>query len=506
MSRASLALLALCASARASLPSPAAKLQTDYLPSDQAILVDGTFPPRFSWLVSSADRGVTQASYRIVVTRETAPATQVWDSGVVTSSTTAQVSYGGAALESDSVYSWVVTWTDSAGQTAPPSSPARFGTGLLTQAEWAPSAWIGCAEGQGINFNQLRAEFDLALPNGVTVTQARAYITAVGYYDLRVNGGRAQQWPAMGHPVLDPGWTTYEMTSLYNAYDITSQLVPSGPNALAVFLGNGWPSINPVPGNNSYARVERSAAELVEARLSGPKPRKAGESNGELRQARIQVRVRSSDGKTAVWASTAAGFRRVQPRAVRGAGAAPLGAWMCGTGALLYDDVYNGCTYNAQLETTGWDAPNYPYPALGSWTQAVLKADPGGAHPTVMRPQAFPAVTVQAELVPTSIASPAPGVFVFDCSQNIAGHVRLTLPAPVPAGLNVKMRHAELLMHPPYGDKDGNIYVGNLRSALATDLYTTKGASEDAEVFEPMFTQVRETKPTRLTTFPTSYR
>jgi alpha-L-rhamnosidase len=123
-----------------------------------------------------------------------------------------------------------------------------------------------------------------------------------------------------------------------------------------------------------------------------------------------------------------------------------------------------------------------------------------------MRPQAFPAVTVQAELVPTSIASPAPGVFVFDCSQNIAGHVRLTLPAPVPAGLNVKMRHAELLMHPPYGDKDGNIYVGNLRSALATDLYTTKGASEDAEVFEPMFTQVRETKPTRLTTFPTSYR
>ena len=52
----------------------------------------------------------------------------------------------------------------------------------------------------------------------------------------------------------------------------------------------------------------------------------------------------------------------------------------------------------------------------------------------------------------------------------------------------------------------GNIYVGNLRSALATDLYTTKGASEDAEVFVPMFTQVRETKPTRLTTFPTSYR
>jgi alpha-L-rhamnosidase len=69
-----------------------------------------------------------------------------------------------------------------------------------------------------------------------------------------------------------------------------------------------------------------------------------------------------------------------------------------------------------------------------------------------------------------------------------AGFVRLTLPAPVPAGIPIKLRHAELLMHPPYGPKDGNIYVGNLRSALATDLYTTGGVSEGFEVFEPVFT------------------
>ena len=34
---------------------------------------------------------------------------------------------------------------------------------------------------------------------------------------------------------------TYEMRSLYNAYDITEQLRADAPNAIAVMLGNGWP-------------------------------------------------------------------------------------------------------------------------------------------------------------------------------------------------------------------------------------------------------------------------
>ena len=479
-----LALAALCCGAAlaASAPSPASNLLTEYLGADEAILIN-SLAPRFSWLVASADRGVDQASFRIVVTQETAPSAVVWDSGVVASAATTHVPYAGAPLASDTVYSWTVTWTDSNGATAPASAPARFGTGLLTQAEWAPSAWIGCPLGPSMH--QIRAEFDLGLAAGVTIQQARIYITAVGYYDLRVNGDWAGQWSGMTRPRLDPGWTTYEMTSLYNAYDITQSLVPSGPNAIAIMLGNGWPDIGPVPGNNSYAAAgeQPTPAELVAARLAGPRPHeKITDNNGELRQTRVQVRVRTSDGKTTTWASTAAGFRRA-----RGAGEAALGDWMCGAGALQYDNVYNGCTWDQTKATLGWDLPGYSY-ATGAWAPAVLKADPGGAHPTAMTPQAFPAVTVQAEIKPISVSSPAPGVYVLDFGQNFAGFVRLTLPAPVPAGLAIKLRHAELLMHPPYGPKDGNIYVGNLRSALATDLYTTGGVTEGFEVWEPVFT------------------
>ena len=242
-----------------------------------------------------------------------------------------------------------------------------------------------------------------------------------------------------------------------------------------------------MPGNSSYdveASAVPSAAELIAARLAGPAPfAKVTDNNGELRQVRVQIRVRTSDGKVATWASTAGGFERVGAP-LRGVAA---GEWMCGAGALQYDNVYNGCTWDQSKATIGWDLPSYNY-SSGAWTAAVLMADPGGAHPTTMTPQSFPAVSAQAEIVPISISSPAPGVFIFDLGQNIAGFVRLTLPAPVPAGLVIKIRHAELLMHPPYGDRDGSIYVGNLRSALATDVYTTGGVSEGAEVFEPVFT------------------
>ena len=404
--------------ARGAPPTP--RRLTEYLGADEAILINSA-APRFSWLVSSADRAVDQASYRIAVTQETAPSAQVWDSGTVASGVTTHVAYAGSPLADDTVYSWTVTWTDSNGNSAPASAPARFGTGIA-QAAWAPSAWVGCPIGPSMH--QLRAEFDLGLAAGVTITQARAYISAVGYYDLRVNGNWAAQWPSMPRPRLDPGWTTYEMTALYNAYDITSQLVASGPNAIAITLGNGWPDIGPVPGNNSYAAEPLSSAELVAARLAGPRPfAKLTDNNGELRQARVQVRVRSSDGKVTTWASTAGGFRREGGRG-EAARAAALGDWMCGAGALQYDNVYNGCTWDQTKATIGWDMPNYSY-ATGGWVAAVLRADPGGAHPTAMVPQAFPAVTVQAEIKPISVSSPAPGVYVLDFGQNLSVHTRV---------------------------------------------------------------------------------
>lgn len=479
----------------ASNPLPPSNLLVEYM--ENPIVLD--IPdPRFYWLPNHMDRGISQTAYRIIV-NNTLTNTQVWDSQLVTSNSSTHIVYGGTPLVSDTKYSWAVMWVDSNGVSSDWSTINYFGTGFLTQAEWSGADWIGCPLHTGDdvpNYNQLRAEFGIGAAAGITVTQARMYITAVGYYSVRVNGNDAPQWPNYNRPILDPGWTTYEVRSLYNAYDLTNVLSTTGPNAIAVMLGNGWPDISPVPGNASYTGkfnknndtwIFGDADELIRRRLEGPPPHDADglqDNVGGNRQTRIIVIVHTSDGKSTTWTSTATAFQRGETKnSMIGA----TGTWMCGSGALIYDNVYNGCTYDARLETTGWDTPNYNY-GIGNWTNAVLFADPGGAHPTTMTAQTFPAVTIQEELIAQSMQSPAPGVYVFDLGQNFAGMIRLKLPAPISAGITITIRHAELLMHPPYGPKDGNIYVANLRSAKATDVYTTKGTSDgsDYEIFEPM--------------------
>ena len=129
------------------------------------------------------------------------------------------------------------------------------------------------------------------------------------------------------------------------------------------------------------------------------------------------------------------------------------------------------------------------YARASGWPAAVLAADPGGnVGPTAMTSQVMPPVSVVGLLPARTVNEVTPGVFVLDFGQNFAGYVRLRLPAPVPDSINVTLRHAEVLQHPPYGPQDGSIYVGNLRSARATDAYTTRASPDDDVIFEPMFT------------------
>ena len=167
--------LGLLAFAKASMPLPATNLRTEYV-TDPIVL--DVAAPRFYWIPNHPDRGVNQSSFHLQVNSITDGNVTVWDSGVVYTNATTHIVYNGASLKSDTVYAWTVSWTDNNAQAAPWSEWAYFGTGLLTQTEWN-AAWISCPmPGAGkANYNQIRAEFDLALPAGVTITQARMYIT-----------------------------------------------------------------------------------------------------------------------------------------------------------------------------------------------------------------------------------------------------------------------------------------------------------------------------------------
>ncbi|MBW3625114.1 MAG: alpha-L-rhamnosidase N-terminal domain-containing protein, partial [Armatimonadetes bacterium] len=71
-----------------------------------------------------------------------------------------------------------------------------------------------------------RREFTL----GKEVRRARAYVSGLGYYELRLNGQR------VGDRVLDPAWTDYSKRVFYSTYDVT-ELLRRGGNALGVMLG-----------------------------------------------------------------------------------------------------------------------------------------------------------------------------------------------------------------------------------------------------------------------------
>ena len=107
-------------------------------------------------------------------------------------------------------------------------------------SEWK-GKWIGGA-------NMLRKEITLS----GKVVRARAYVTALGYYELRINGEK------IGCNELDPAWTTYPVRVLYSTYDITAHL-RAGKNAFGAMIGGGWAS----------ARRGRRARSLQTTRLVG---------------------------------------------------------------------------------------------------------------------------------------------------------------------------------------------------------------------------------------------
>src|SRR6202158_5858309 len=108
------------------------------------------------------------------------------------------------------------------------------------------------------------------------------------------------------------------------------------------------------------------------------------------------------------------------------------------------------------------------------WQSPQLVAPPSGE---LVAQMAEP-LKVMETIRPISAKQLRPGIFIFDMGQNMVGWCRLKVSGA--RGTQVMLRHAETLQ------SNGELYVANLRSAQATDLYTLKGGAP--EIWEPRFT------------------
>ena len=125
-------------------------------------------------------------------------------------------------------YYWRVVGKDRKGKTLK-SKTAQFESGKFSPAQWS-ARWIG--DGKDMATEQapvFRKEFTVEkLPK-----EARTYISALGYYDMKINGRRVSDHH------MDPGFTSYSHRSLYATHDVTDFL-KKGTNTVEVTLGNGF--------------------------------------------------------------------------------------------------------------------------------------------------------------------------------------------------------------------------------------------------------------------------
>lgn len=296
----------------------------------------------------------------------------------------------------------------------------------------------------------LRTTFKTA---GKIVQGARLYVTARGIYEVFLNGKR------VGDDHYNPGLTQYNITHLYQTYDVTG-MIRHGGNVLGAMLGEGWWSGLLSFGNiwNHFGDRQSLLAKLVVTYKDG------------------SADTITTNGKT--WKYFAGG-------------------------PLLYSSLDLGEVYDAAREPAveGWTTAAYDD---SKWKSAVVVPLQGTAFPgpesgrmgAPGAPFTFDKLSligqigdnagVYRTLTAQSVKEVRPGVFVYDMGQNMVGVPRLTI-ANGRAGGSITLRYAEML-YPKLkesGNNIGMIMTENYRAALSQDVYTMKAGSQ---MFQPRFT------------------
>ncbi len=385
--------------------------------------------PRFSWKLISQERDVQQTGYQVIVGASLKGIKkgigQIWDTGKISGGQTVNLEYAGAFLQSNRTYYWrVKVWLDD--EVFVWSEPAIFHTGILDKSVWQ-SQWITTRDEIVHHSPLLRKEFQVEKK----IEQAVAYVTASGFYEFYLNGEK------VGNHVLDPGVTDYRETILYSTYNVTD-LLKNGTNAAGAMLGNGAWNFRKTEGRWSWGG--------------------GGASFGNPALF-MQLMITYSDGSQSVITSDK--------------------TWKTSPGPITFNNLYGGEDYDARKELSGWSAAGFDD---SDWQQVVIAKEPGGR----LASQLMPAIKVINTLQPVNQTNPAPGVYLFDLGQNIAGWWRMEVKGS--PGQVIRIRGAETLndsLFPKPLEEGDKLSTKHRYHAQTWTDYTLK--SNKTEVYEPRF-------------------
>jgi len=368
--------------------SPVFGLRCEYLSNPSGIDVQS---PRLSWILDAAGGVRGQSAYRVLVASSPeilqVDEGDLWDSGRVESAQTTWVEYDGEPLRSGQQAFWKVrVWTD-AGAASAWSPQASWSMGLIEASDWH-SKWIGEAlpegtdEGTPLPFPWLRKTFNLEQKP----ERAVAYVNALGYYELYVNGVKVDDH------VLSPVVSDFSKRTFYIAHEIADYLEP-GNNVVALWLGRGW-YVQGHPGVIHDGPLVRAQIEI--SMPDGSESEIVTDESWKLHESHLS----------------------------------PVGS-----GRVFGD--YGGERYDAALALPDWNSASLDD---SSWQSAAVFEPP---EVPATAPMVQPDRIVES-IKAFQVQPFEDGGWIIDMGKNFTGWLAINLPA-IPAGSMVKLEYSDQL-------------------------------------------------------------
>jgi alpha-L-rhamnosidase len=385
----------------------------------------GVEKPRFSWKFTSSRPDVAQTAYRIDV----AASARALDAGGD------ELLWTSGRVESDA--SLLVEYAGKSLESGKKyfwrvtiwtnhgetaqSDVQSWSTALFNDADWK-AQWIGVDNPESLQVEDNRT----ILPARYLRREFEATSRPVRAM-LYVSGVGSSvcyiNGKKAGDDVFGPLPTWYDASVPYLTYDVTA-LVREGANAIGVMLGNGRFLTMRERGMFGFG-LPRMIAQLDIEYVTGE-----------------HSTVLSDDS----WMAT-------------------------DRGAIRENNEFDGEKYDARLELGKWTESGYD---ASGWQKADLMEAPKGR----LTAQLSPSLKVMEELKPVSVKAVDGGRYIVDMGQNMVGLLQVRLKGKKDAP--VTMRFAEVL-----NSNGTELYVDNLRSAKATDVYTP--AADGTFTWEPAF-------------------
>ena len=247
------------------------------------------------------------------------------------------------------------------------------------------------------------------------ISDAVIYISGLGHYELTLNGKK------LGESQFDPLWSDYDKTVYYNTYNVTDLLEKE--NAIGVLLGNGF--------------YNQQGGRYVKMQVSFGPPTLF-----------FRMDIAYDDGSIKQIVSDK--------------------NWKYSLSPIVFNDMYGGEDYDAQLEQKGWDSFGYDD---SQWIPVVVQDAPKGK---LVSQTTYPIKVM--ETFPVQSVKRVNNSYVFDMGQNLSGFPRIKVKGK--KGAKIKLTPGENIY------EDGYVNQSQSGSPYYFE-YTLKGGEE--EIWQPRF-------------------